>query len=90
MRHWAKITLAVLGVSIFAASLPASAQSIFQGANTCSQAYGKCFDYCSSQYPGGGKASARCVDKCAYGRAKCDSSGCFNTQMASKCGLSKR
>ena len=61
MRHSAKVVLAVLGLSVSAVSLPAFAQSMYQGARTCSQAYGSCFDYCSKKY-GGGVASAHCVE----------------------------
>jgi hypothetical protein len=90
MGHWVRITLAVLCVAVFTASAPASAQSLLQGARTCSDAYGKCFDYCSNQFPGGSEKSARCVDQCTLARAKCDRGGCFRTKMASLCGLSKR
>jgi len=90
MRNRLKAIVIVLGFFICGAGLPASAQSMLQGVTSCSQAYGKCFDYCASQFPGGGVSSARCVDQCTYARAKCDRNGCFNTKTASSCGLSKR
>jgi hypothetical protein len=56
---------------------------------TCSGAYGLCFDACSTQFPGGTDASAKCIDKCAMARAKCDRNGCFNAKSIAVCGLAK-
>ena len=71
---------------------PASSAWAQQGAAplTCTQAYGKCFDYCAAQFPSGREASAKCVDACFMARADCDRNGCFRTDLASTCNLEKR
>jgi hypothetical protein len=89
MKHWLMVCVMVLGLTTFAVRVPVHAQSILQGAATCSQAADKCSDYCSKQF-GGSVESAKCVDKCTLARAQCDRDGCFNTEMGSVCELSKR
>lgn len=73
---------AVSGLSTAAFSQGTAAQ-------TCSEAYDVCFNACSQQFPGGTNASAKCIDKCAMSRAKCDRNGCFTSKAISVCGLAK-
>ena len=80
---------AVLGLTTFTVRVPTHAQSILQGAATCSETAEKCSDHCSKQF-GGSVESVKCVDKCTLARARCDRDGCFNTEMGTVCELSKR
>lgn len=68
----------------------AQAQPALQGVQTCTQAYGKCFDYCAAQYPAGREASAKCVDTCFVARADCDRGGCFKLGAVEVCQLQQR
>ena len=56
-------------------SSPGFAQQSGAALKTCSQAYNQCFDSCTKRDPKGDVASAKCIDKCAMARAKCDSAG---------------
>jgi hypothetical protein len=87
-RHL-KMIVALLVASVCVTSSPTSAQTAMGTVRTCSQAYGVCFGYCSKLY-GGSERSAKCIDKCAYGRAICDRGGCFDTAAVSMCGLERR
>lgn len=77
-----------IGLASLAMSVSASAWSQ-PAIETCSQAYAQCFDACTSRYPGGGEASAKCIDKCAMARAHCDRNGCFKDEGVNVCGLAK-
>ncbi len=79
-----------IGMSVAATLLTTAAFSQAGTAlETCSEAYDFCFNACSQQLPGGTDASAKCIDKCAMSRAKCDRNGCFTSKMISVCGLAK-
>ncbi len=80
--------LVLLAMSVGVAMLPAVAFSQAGTAvETCSEAYGLCFDGCTQRFPGGTDASAKCIDKCAMSRAKCDRNGCFTNKTINVCGL---
>lgn len=81
---------AALLIALGATVLPAQAQPALQGAQTCSAAYGKCFDYCAAQYPAGREKSAKCVDQCFVARAECDRGGCFKIGAVEVCQLERR
>jgi hypothetical protein len=83
-----KKLLLFMAMSVGASVLATAALS--QGTvQTCSGAYDVCFNACSQQFPGGSDASAKCIDKCAMSRAKCDRNGCFSSKSISVCGLAK-
>lgn len=75
-----------LGVLILPATAFAQAGTALE---TCSEAYDFCFNACVAQFPGGTDASAKCIDKCAMSRAKCDRNGCFTSKSLNVCGLAK-
>lgn len=81
---------ALLLVAVAFAGPAASAQPVLKDAQTCTAAYGKCFDYCATQYPAGRERSAKCVDQCFVARAECDRGGCFKFEAAEVCQLQKR
>jgi hypothetical protein len=70
-------------------SSPGFAQQSGAALKTCSQAYNQCFDSCTKRDPKGDVSSAKCIDKCAMARAKCDSAGCFKDEGIDTCGLVK-
>lgn len=77
---------------VLVAMLLISGPAFAQGASaikTCSQAYNQCFDACTKRDPKGDMTSAKCIDKCAMARAKCDSAGCFKDEGIDACGLVK-
>lgn len=90
LKHSLKAAGAVLSIVLGLSVVTASAQPILQGTQTCTAAYGKCFDYCAAQYPAGREKSAKCVDQCFVARAECDRGGCFKFDAVEVCQLQQR
>ncbi len=86
MKKWSKLVMIFCAVSF---SAPVFAQQGNGALKTCSQAYNQCFDVCTKRDSKGDVASAKCIDKCAMARAKCDSAGCFKDEGIDVCGLVK-
>lgn len=81
--------LLLMAMSVGVSMLTTAAFPQGTAVQTCSAAYSVCFDACSQKFPGGTDASAKCIDKCAMSRAKCDRNGCFTSKAISVCGLAK-
>lgn len=82
------LLLMVVSASVFILPTTAFSQA-GMAVETCSEAYDFCFNACVQQFPGGTDASAKCIDKCAMSRAKCDRDGCFTSKSLNVCGLAK-
>jgi O-glycosyl hydrolase len=84
-----KKRLSLMAMSLGLSMMTTAALSQGTSVQTCSAAYDVCFNACSQQFPGGTDASAKCIDKCAMSRAKCDRNGCFKSNSVNVCGIAK-
>ena len=86
MKTITRISSMIIAMMLVSAPAFAEGKSALK---TCTQAYNQCFDTCTKRDAKGDLASAKCIDKCAMARAKCDSAGCFKDEGIDACGLVK-